>query len=65
MTYVLEMQNELFQLRAALDESVKLQSHYAGLLNIYDGGQRMQFADREAWMARLAKLSALNMETKR
>lgn len=41
---------------AALGESVKLQSHYAGLLNIYDGGERMQFATADAWMERLAAL---------
>lgn len=54
---IITLQNEVFQLRAALDESVKLQSHYAGLLNMYDGGKRMLFADREAWMERLAALT--------
>lgn len=65
MSYVLEMQNELSQLRAALDESVKLQSHYAGLLNAHDGGKRMEFADREAWMERLAELARLPKETEK
>lgn len=37
----------------ALDESLKLQSHYAILLNQYDGGSRMTFADAGAWLARL------------
>jgi len=37
----------------ALEESVKLQSHYAGLLNIYDGGERMQFASAKEWTDRL------------
>jgi hypothetical protein len=37
----------------ALDESVKLQSHYATLLNDYDGGKRMTFADGKAWLERL------------
>jgi hypothetical protein len=46
------------RLRHALGESVKLQSHYAGLLNYYDGGKRMQFADVDAWMARLNELAA-------
>lgn len=41
-------------LYAALEESVKLQSHYAGLLNQYDGGQRLVFLDADAWIARLA-----------
>lgn len=53
-----ERQTELFQLRGALTESLKLQSHYAKLLNDYDGGKRMRFADNEAWMARLAELEA-------
>jgi hypothetical protein len=37
----------------ALDESVKLQSHYANLLNMYDGGERMQFKTADEWMKRL------------
>lgn len=41
------------KLREALEESVKLQSHYATLLNGYDGGKRMQFADAAAWLHRL------------
>lgn len=40
----------------ALDESVKLQSHYAEILNDIDGGRRMQFADHEAWMNRIMNL---------
>lgn len=44
--------------RTALDESVKLQSHYAGLLNTYDGGKRLQFRDRESWMERLGAMIA-------
>lgn len=46
------------QLRSALERSVNLQSHYASLLNVYDGGKRMQFADADAWLARLASLAA-------
>lgn len=42
------------QVTHALAESVKLQSHYAGLLNQYDGGQRIEFKDAEEWLARLA-----------
>jgi hypothetical protein len=37
----------------ALEGSVKLQSHYAGLLNIHDGGNRMQFNGAAAWLDRL------------
>lgn len=40
------------ELRQALEESVKLQSHYAGLLNMHDGGQRMTFTV-DSWLARL------------
>jgi len=43
----------------ALEESVKLQSHYAGILNDYDGGKRLQFADAQAWLDRLTALSKL------
>lgn len=46
-------------LEKALAESVKLQSHYAKLLNGYDGGERMQFDSHAAWMDRLRKTGAL------
>lgn len=45
--------NGVEALRVALAESVKLQAHYAELLNQYDGGKRMIFKTPEAWMARL------------
>jgi hypothetical protein len=41
----------------ALEESVKLQSHYAMLLNMHDGGERIGFANAEAWLTRLATLA--------
>jgi hypothetical protein len=41
------------RLRAALEQSVKLQSHYAHLLNDYDRGSRLTFEDADAWIARL------------
>jgi hypothetical protein len=37
----------------ALDEAMKLQTHYAELLNNYDGGKRVGFQSGEAWMDRL------------
>lgn len=43
------------ELYHALEESVKLQSHYASLLNMYDGGQRLQFKDAKDWLVRLRK----------
>ncbi len=42
------------QLRYALAESLKMQSHYAALLNMHDGGKRIGFDTVEAWLARLA-----------
>lgn len=41
------------ELFVALRESVKLQSHYAMLLNMHDDGERMQFAGPEEWITRL------------
>ena len=38
------------RLREALDESVKLQSHYALLLNTWDGGERISFKSTDAWL---------------
>lgn len=39
------------QISRALEESVKLQAHYAKLLNVYDGGKRIIFSTKE-WLAR-------------
>ena len=39
--------------REALEQSVKLQSHYAVLLNGYDGGKRKQFKTAQEWIDRL------------
>ena len=44
------------QLEAALKESVKLQSHYAGLLNMHDGGERLQFNNADEWVDRIRSL---------
>lgn len=38
---------------SALEESVRLQSHYAALLNQYDGGNRKGFADAAEWVDQL------------
>ncbi len=40
-------------LRIALKESLKLQAHYAALLNMHDGGQRRIIPTIEEWLARL------------
>lgn len=43
----------LSELQTALKELVKLQSHYAGLLNQHDGGLRLRFASAAEWIDRL------------
>lgn len=47
------------ELTIALQESLKLQSHYAKLLNMYDSGKRMQFDSMHAWIARLRETGTL------
>jgi hypothetical protein len=44
------------ELIEALERSVKLQSHYAWLLNQYDGGNRIGFVNADEWLQRLATL---------
>lgn len=44
---------QIENLTKALEESLKLQAHYAKLLNDYDGGHRLIFNTKEAWMNRL------------
>ena len=44
---------------SALEKSVALQSHYAELLNMSDGGKRMKFTDAWAWFDRLSSLGEL------
>jgi hypothetical protein len=44
------------ELKHALEESVWLQSHYAKLLNGYDGGRRLGFDSADAWLARLREV---------
>lgn len=50
-------------LLVALDESVKLQSHYAKLLNMHDGGVRRPFASLKEWMERLRETKKLPTRT--
>ncbi len=52
------LEERIQELEEALERSVKLQSHYAGLLNIWDGGERMKFTDAEDWLARLRVVKA-------
>jgi len=44
----------------ALEESLKLQGHYAELLNQYDGGERMIFKTIKEWIERLKKTGVLS-----
>lgn len=48
--------NEINELKIALAESLKLQSHYAKLLNQYDGGQRISFDNNDEWLTRLKEI---------
>jgi hypothetical protein len=43
---------------AGLEELVKLQAHYARLLNQYDMGNRTSFTSAGEWLARLRELAA-------
>jgi hypothetical protein len=52
------MKNSNAELRRALRASLRLQAHYAQLLNQYDGGSRMIFADVPEWLARLREVDA-------
>lgn len=50
---------DIRQLMIALEESVKLQSHYAELLNMYDGGKRMKFDHVTDWINRLKETGTI------
>lgn len=47
---------ELDECYEALEKSVKLQSHYAEILNQYDGGKRIIFNNALHWISRLREL---------
>jgi hypothetical protein len=53
---VRRLESENARLMEALEESVKLQSHYAELLNMHDGGVRLGFADAKAWLQRIEQI---------
>jgi hypothetical protein len=48
---------DIDELRDALEKSVSLQSHYADLLNMHDGGKRIVFKNADEWLERIRKLS--------
>lgn len=47
------------QLEVALRDSVEMQRHYAELLNMHDGGERMIFKNANAWLTRLEEIGGL------
>jgi hypothetical protein len=51
------------ELRIALEQAVRLQTHYAELLNMHDGGERIGFKDADAWIARLRETGTLPRST--
>ena len=53
---IARLREGLAYVNKCLDKSVELQSHYARLLNEYDGGKRMTFRNGDAWMIRLRQL---------
>ena len=58
-------QEEIASLKAALEESVKLQAHYAELLNMHDGGKRIVFQSTDDWLARMERIKdAMEKEVK-
>lgn len=44
----------------ALEKSVALQGFYAGLLNMYDGGKRIEFKTADEWIRRLRECDEIN-----
>lgn len=54
----MELRQKCNILEKCLEESVKLQSHYAELLNMHDGGERMVFT-KETWIERLKELDII------
>jgi hypothetical protein len=48
------------ELMIALRESLKLQAHYAQLLNMYDEGERRIFKTPHEWIARLKRIGTIS-----
>lgn len=51
-----QVKADVEELKEVLEESVKLQSHYAKLLNAYDGGRRIEFKNANEWIERLKEV---------
>jgi len=56
---------QVAELTDALNQLASLAGHYAGLLNQYDGGRRIQFASGAQWVDRLRTLGLLRAEVER
>lgn len=56
---VVQFIKQLAAVSDGLEELVKLQGHYAGLLNAQDGGKRHQFKTGQEWLDRLVRLGTL------
>ncbi len=59
MDWAEEWQEKVDTLTRALTASLFLQSHYAKLLNDYDGGLRLTFDSPQAWIDRLEETRKL------
>ncbi len=57
------MASSVERLRHGLDELVKLQAHYAKLLNMHDGGERIAFTSTDEWLKRLEWCEGFNNPT--
>ena len=53
------------ELRIALEESVRLQSHYAKSLNVLDGGERIVFESAKEWIERLREIGRVPKKTEK
>lgn len=61
--YLSQLERERHRYAFALSESLMLQSHYASLLNQYDGGHRIGFKNNDEWLARLEMLELSKIRT--
>lgn len=55
---------EKAELYKALEESLRIQSHYAKLLNMYNGGQRLKFDSVLNFVLRLRSLESKAQDDK-
>lgn len=60
-----ENEERKWHMEIALNESLKLQSHYAELLNMYDGGLRKGFKSIDEWIDRLKMTGTIPKENQK